>query len=279
MRTSMLLPLLLGCGGSTPEPTPATSRPTPATAGPATAAPEPHDLFGDTRANVRFLHLASASAEVALEGFTGTDTSTPAFPRLPFKSAAPYQSAALGDEGLALLARGQGLTEASSAAHAAPDTYHTVVVLNAADDPAKLQIATVPDDAPRAQGEAVMVRFFHAILGTGPIDVCVPGEGPRAPAVSLFPAVEYGTFRPALQLPGALPVRVSLRRASEAECSGRLVGAIDLSAPDGVSFAGQNLTIYALGRTSGRPEVDPEAAISIDQPPQSAWVTLPVRAR
>ncbi len=271
----LTLALALGCGGSPPPRTDTA----PATAEPAatTAAPEPEidPLAGD--AQIRFLHVATRATQTAVDGF-GVDMDTPLFPGAAYKVPTAYAKVATSAGDVALLVRGQGLAEFTVQANVPPGSHNTVFVIS---DPASaegLQLVTVDDDAPRAPAEAVRVRFFHALAGASAVDVCVAGAG-RAPATLLFPGVGYGALAAYLDLPSPPPVRLQVRQASENECAGRQIGVVELAATEEHGLLGQNVTLVALGalrQPRGRPDVESEVLVSIDQPPQSSTFSLPL---
>jgi hypothetical protein len=269
--------LAIGCGGSPP---PAADAPDPGTAAPAatTAAPEPEidPLAGD--AQVRFVHVATRATATPIDVF-GVDMAAPLFPGAAYKAPTAYAKVATSAGDVALAARGQGLAEATTQANVAPGSHNTVFVISDPENADGLQLVAVDDDAPRAPAETTRVRFFHALAGAATVDVCVAGEG-RAPATLLFPGVAYGGLAAYLDLPSPPPVRLQIRQASENECAGRPIGVVALAATEEQPLLGQNVTLVALGalrQPRGRPDVDREVLVSIDQPPQSRSMTLPIR--
>lgn len=276
----LALLFLSACGGSPPPPD-TTPHPGPQTAAPAPEpepGPEPLELDAG-EIQVRFLHLAGALADKSFEAFVGADASIPTFPRLPFEAAAPYSTVKNVAEGIPIRVRGEGVAEVTGSIQGGPGSYHTVVILSDPSDAAKIQLVPLGDNAPRPSGDAARARFFHALAGTGPVDVCTAGPNRGDPQTALFFGVAYGASSgDHMDLPGTPPVRLQVRAASQEACTGRSLGVIVVAPPEGTTIDRQNITLFGVSRGSGR-RATRDVYVSIDQPPLSGFFNLPFPAR
>lgn len=119
---------------------------------------------------------------------------------------------------------------------------------------ATLGIVSAADDtAPGASGDTVPARFFHAVAGVGPVDVCKPGARTRDAATPVFANVTYGSFgTPSgegvrgswANLPSAVATRLQLRAAHASRpCTGNVVGHVSVTLDAGVAA-----TLVGTGR-------------------------------
>jgi hypothetical protein len=114
-------------------------------------------------------------------------------------------------------------------------------------------VAAADDTAPGASGDTVPARFFHAIAGVGPVDVCKPGARTRDAATPIFANVTYGTFgTPSgegargtwANVSTGVASRIQVRSAHASRpCSGNVVGNASIAFDSGAAT-----TLVGTGR-------------------------------
>jgi hypothetical protein len=198
-------------------------------------------------------------------------------------STTGYVGAALspGSTNLPLSLEAGGSDPVSSSATIVDGASHTAIVFSDAEGDSALA-AAVYRDSVEPPLEGMMIRFFHAVLGWGEIDVCLPAPFANEEAETLFAGVTYGGLASEgyIDLPSDTR-RIQLRTASEeGYCMGPVIGAGFLRPPRGFELDSQNLTIIALGRLSGRPAVPRALLVCQDAPAESpSCFRVPMQAR
>lgn len=111
------------------------------------------------------------------------------------------------------------------------------------------------------------VRFFHALVGVGAVDVCVPGATARAAGTAVWANTGFGRRGQAsddtygyASVPAGAEVTLQVRAANEARpCSGAIAGVVRLTPP-----AHGVLTAVAVGRATGTPAAARELLLCSD---------------
>jgi hypothetical protein len=294
MRLVSLLAVVIavaGCGSSTSQEGDTTPPPAEPTTAAAPAAPAAPPAPQAVEVSVRVLHAAAnaSSKNLGVTYATGTDTLGGLAADLAFGAASGYTSATLspGSTGIGLSVRAEGLDPLSFAGSVTTGEPHTAIVVARPAGATQLQADVLHDAAQAPDAGKTRVRFFHAVLGWDAVDVCAPGEDARAAGTPVFPDARYGratgsqsSFDRYIDMPagtGTLQVR---QANAEAPCSGRVVGAVDVAAPAGGTLDGQNVTLVAVGRATGRPAVPRAVLLCLDSPaPAPSCTSLRMRAR
>jgi hypothetical protein len=266
-----LLPLALAACASAPPPPAAV-----ALTAPPPAAPPPAAAF------VRVIHASPDTFAQTVQAYLDNGA-TPAVPDLTFKSAAGYTPIPAGVH--SVQARVPGMSAATPAPinwntpDLQPGRAYTIVAHGLASDLSGPQVTFSHDEDAMTAAPAgrANVRFFHALVGGGTVDVCLNGGTPA------FAAVSYGTFANAAGVPGhyagVAPGTVSVAfrgsAAGRPPCTGRVVGTVDVPLVDG-----STVTLVAVGRLARPPlAVAPEVLVCTDGAPQpSRCSPLAVRA-
>lgn len=282
--------VVAGCGSSTSQEGDTTPPPPEPAVPPAPPEPAAPPAPANVEVSVRVIHAAATAATKTISPTyaTGGDTPGALGTDLAFGAATGYTSATLppGTNGIGLSVNVEGFDPLSFAGTITAGEPHTAVVFSAPDGAAGLSAAVLRDSAQAPDAGKTRVRFFHAVLGWDAVDVCAPGENARAAGTPVFANAAYGRS-PMSQSPDNyidLPAGVSrlqVRQTSaDAPCSGRVVGVVDVAAPEGGTLDGQNVTLVAVGRTSGRPAVARAVLLCLDSPAAApACTSLPMRAR
>jgi hypothetical protein len=268
-----ILPLALaGCASS-----PTTTQTAVVTTPPPPPPPPPAPS-----AFVRVIHASPDTFAQVVQAYLDNGQ-VPAVPDLAFKSAAGYTPIPAGAH--TVQARVPGMSPAQPAPinwttpELQPGRAYTIIAHGLASDLTGPQVTFSHDEdamTPAPAGRA-NVRFFHALVGGGVVDVCLNGATPA------FPAVTYGTFANAAGVPGhyagvapgtaSMSFRASV--AGRAPCTGRVVGTVDVPI-----VSGSTITLVAVGRIARPPlAVTPEVLVCTDGAPQpSSCSPLAVRA-
>jgi hypothetical protein len=274
--------LSLACGGGSapatePEPTADSegdeTEPTPV----AEEAPPPEPM-----SSLRVIHASSdpavASVSIALDA-----RSEPLIASLGYRTSSGYTPASAGHHSVVVRGPGadgeEGPTLALASEELEPEHTFTAVFVNqeVADSPFTI-FASEDVPAPPAEGEAD-IRFFHALIGSDDVDVCVAGATARADATTLFADVALNAFGATAghqfaTVPAEGEVVVQLRASSTPICHGRVAGVARFTPTSGTSY-----TLVAIGRTSGHPRVDREMLICPDAPADGSCTVVPIAAR
>jgi hypothetical protein len=283
--------ILGGCGSSTSqqgETTPAPDlqpAPTPPTPEPTPPAPQPIEV------SVRIIHAAATAAtkNIGVTYATGGTTPGGLASDLAFRSATGYTSATLtpGSTGIGLSASAEGFDPLTVAEPITAGEPHTAIVFSRPDSATALQATVLRDAAQAPDAGKTRVRFFHAVVGWNDVDVCAPGATARDAAVPVFPAARYGQLAGSqssldryIDMPAGV-TKLQVREAKpDAPCTGRVLGAVDVTPPAGASVDAANVTLVAVGRGTGRPAVPRAVLMCLDSPAQApSCSALPMRAR
>ena len=258
--------LVAGCGGrhrrsSTPEQAIREAE--------ATATPEapPAPPAPPTPARIRIIN-ASPDAAAATLSLYFDESTAPTIPGLAYKAAIGYGNVPSGSHHVAV--RGAGGAGEPFAQVTTPSftegVPYTLIAHGLTTGEPHMALAAAADDtAPAATGNHTSLRFFHALVGAGAVDVCVAGAGPRDPATAVVGNAEYGAFGSAVgegargqwaSVTAGSPIKVQLRAANAARpCTGAVAGTAEVTLEAGVS-----VTALAIGR-DGRNGVAKELLI------------------
>lgn len=270
-----------------PPPDPGPASPSPMAPPEPVAPPAPQAV----ELSIRVLHAAATAATkpLGVTYATGTDTPGGLATDLAFGAVSAYTSATLppGTTGIGLSVSAQGFDPLSFAGTITAGEPHTAVVFAAPDAPSRLTADVLHDAVAAPDAGKTHVRFFHAVVGWDAVDVCAPGENARAAGTPVFPGARYGRLTGSpnsadryIDMPAGV-TSLQVREANaEAPCSGRVVGAVDVAAPEGTSLDAQNVTLVAVGRATGRPAVPRAVLLCLDSPaPAPSCTSLRMRAR
>lgn len=254
-RLALTLALsLLGCGGSheTTTDTADTTETSGTESGPTDAAPPPPPA---PVTQARLIHAAVEASEqaVALQ-FDGADATSPA--RYEFSAA--YVPITTGEHTVSARADGAELIGATLAF---PEGLSTLVAYSTSDFPVALLM--LPDSAQGPTEGAAQIRFVHAMVGQSGVDVCQPGEGPRADGIPLLAAAQQGAALPAegyLEVGGGSELALQIRAQHATPCHGRPLGTARFT-----PVANNGYTLVLVGRT-GRHRLAPELMFCADPP-------------
>jgi len=235
--------LCVGCGGSG----------RPVRIGPAAAHPTETEQAPTTQsaptapvgARVRIIHAAIEARDVRVSIVADGAAASLVGPT-GFQFASAYGALTAGDHTLSVRDESHELIAATLSL---AEGSHTIVAFSTADFPVAL--AAVPDATDEAPAEMANVRLFHAIVGMGPIDLCLAPEGGRGDGHPLIAGVAPGTFgEPTGAYTGAhagATLALQLRARDATPCHGRAIGATSFT-----PAAGNSYTLVAVGRTRGR---------------------------
>lgn len=208
---------------------------------------------------MRVIHAVADSSAGAVALFLD-DEQSPTAASLPFKSATEYLP--ISGDG----ARKVALRPANSDSKA--ETFfdgqtpkleegkiYTAIAYGLVSQDPKITLAAADDPDAKPSAQITRLRWFHAVPGVGPIDVCVPGEKARDPGKPLFANVDYGAFSSDgdnlqegyANLTANVDMALQIRSHKEAVCSGRVLGIVHFKAP-----AASNQTAIVLASLKGK---------------------------
>jgi len=292
----------LACGGPTPGPTasytaeqlnaitgpiidvdgptpPATPGPVSPDEGGGAAEPPPPQPSG-----LRLIHASPDRALASVSAFLD-DSAVAAVQGLAYKAVAGYVEVTPGDHAV-VLRRPNAPAGSAPALSVRTDTLDpgarsTAIVYGLAAGTSRLALATGVDLLGLPEEGKARVRFFHALVGLGAVDVCHPGTPARpaaanqpaqaaTPASVVFANVAYGAFGVVqggayADLPSGAPVLLQLRAQNARPCTGLVRGAVTVTLP-GASV----VTAVAVGRVVGAPTVARELLVCVDAPVSGA---------
>jgi hypothetical protein len=233
---------------------------------------------------------ASPDPALATVAVYVNDGATPAIASLAYRNAAGYAELPTGNLNVALRPAAAAPTTPPSLAGLAQtleaDKHYTVIAFGQqGPGPAGGQLALASTEDNNAEPEAghARVRFFHALLGAGTVDACVPGGAPGSPAQALFSNAAFGRWGPLpsgpdfyASVPAGSEITVQLRAHAATACTGRVLGQVTLNPPER-----SVLTLVAVGRSvaaAGRP-ASREFLVCTDAPltGPSLCLAMPVR--
>jgi hypothetical protein len=280
-RTLVLL-LAAGCGSASEQQGPTTVTPPPVAASSPPAAPAAAAPAAPLPVEVRLrvIHATAAASRLPIEVTYATGADAPGSlggPVVYGASSQSYTAATLppGSTGMGLNASVEGFDPVSYAASISAGQPHSAFVIQNAERPTELSIMLAHDSDQAPAVGRMGVRFVHAVVGWGNVDVCAAGENARAAGTPILPGARYGrvtgapnTFDGYVEQPASsTPISLQVREAStETPCSGRVLGAVDVSAPQGSTFDAENVTLVAVGRATGRPAVARTILVCLDAP-------------
>ena len=286
---AVVLFVVAGCGSSTSQEGD-TTPPPPEPVAPPPPEPAAPPAPTNVEVSVRVIHAAATAATKSISPTYATGGATPGAlgTDLAFGAATGYTSATLppGTTGIGLSVVVEGFDPLSFGGNITAGEPHTAVVFSDPAGAMRLSADVLRDAAQAPDAGKTRVRFFHAVLGWDAVDVCAPGENARAAGTPVFANAAYGRSPMSqspdryIDMPAGL-TRLQVRQASaDAPCSGRAVGAVDVAAPEGGTLEGQNVTLVAVGRATGRPAVARALLLCLDSPAAAPSCTsLPMRAR
>ena len=152
-----------------------------------------------------------------------------------------------------------------------------------------------PDSETQPDAGKTHVRFFHALVGLGPVDVCTapvaarpaqPAAAGRAaqpavaaqPAAPVFANVAYGSFATAsgsqdayAEVPSGSPITLQVRAQNARPCTGLVRGTVRVTPADRAV-----ITAVAIGRVVGAPAAPRQLLVCTDAPTDGAPSCSPV---
>jgi hypothetical protein len=252
--------LLVACGGHAPPPRHVQPPPPPPPSGP----PAP----------VRIIH-ASPDPTVARVALTVDGRIVEQ--ELAFGAATAYQNVEAGSHVVAILPR----DAPPSAPAPLSETYHlvgpdasTLIVHGIAGGSPRLGFTYTSDFVDPPDPGKARLRFFHAAVGLGAVEVCEEGRSPHHAGPRLFLESNEGAFLRSgtegavgiwTQVPaGARVIQLRIPDPGRA-CHGLVLGSIHLDVPEGAL-----VTLVAVGRVDADPAVDPAVLVCRDDAGGSA---------
>lgn len=272
--------LTLACGGGSaatePEPTAETEGSEAEVEDTTVAeAPPPEPM-----SRVRVIHASSdpaaASVSIALDART-----EPLIAELAYRSGSAYTDASPGHHSVVVRGpateSGEGPTLALASEELETEHTFTAVFVSQAVADSPFTVFASEDAGSPMEDEAT-VRFFHALVGGGEVDVCVAGATARAEATPLFADVSPNAFGSAAgtqfaDVAASGEVVVQLRAHSSPACRGRVAGVARFT-----PTAGSSYTLVAIGRTTGQPRAAREMLVCPDAPADGSCTVAPISA-
>lgn len=288
MSKPLMIPVLAlaaSCGGSadnqpratlTAEQLNSVARPAPeddslgapqgqSTAAPSTSPDEPPPP--PPAARLRVIHAspdrAAASVDVYLD-----DMATAGVSALAFRGVAGALEVPAGEHAVHLRRAGAATSVAPTLTAHTPGLtasgHYTAIAHGLTNAAPRLALTVGQDQTTPPDAGHARIRLFHALVGLGAVDVCLPGAVAR-PAAAGHPAVAatpptalvtnmaYGAFGQGsdggyVDVPAGTAVTVQLRAHAARACTGAALGGATLTAPDrGL------VTVVAVGRVGGAP--------------------------
>lgn len=247
---------LLACGSRPPPETTVADTETDDTTGaepdptpPPPAAPE---------ARVRLIHAAiegrDQAVSLASDGATGDAAG--------FEFASTYLTLTPGEHAISARA---GDSELISATFTLAEGSSTIIAYSAGAFPVALVHA--PDVSEPAPENSARIRVFHAVVGLGAVDLCVPAVEARADGTPVVLNIAAGAMATAdgsyteIQTMRGAELALQLRAHHATPCHGRALGTAHGFTP----IAESNYTLVLVGR-SGRRAAAPELLFCADPP-------------
>ncbi len=111
----------------------------------------------------------------------------------------------------------------------------------------RLALAASQDSTEAPDAGKARVRFFHALVGLGAVDVCTVAT-PGHPAAAVFANVAFGAFGAYADVPAGAPIALQVRAQNARPCTGLVRGTARVTPADrGI------VTAVAIGRVVGAP--------------------------
>ncbi len=264
--TPVVLALCVATACETQQSAPVTPQPEASSGGSAAATPGAPSA---TMAHVRAIHASpdplASSVVVYLDG-----SMTPVIPNLSFRNAVGYSDIPPGQHAVQVRLPGIPASTPPSLTWTTPvlqpDHTYTIIAIGLALEAPAVTFASEEDTATVPDPGHANVRFFHALVGTGAVDVC------NATGTPLFANVGYGTYgisfadstQHYVNAPSGT-ASLLIRQHAPGACSGRPLGAVDVSVVDRT-----NITLVATGREArhgaGAQSVPPQMLSCQDAP-------------
>ena len=228
---------------------------------------------------VRVIHASPEQFAQTVAAYTDNGQ-VPVIPELHFGAAEGYLPVPAGVHTVQARVPGMPPTGPAPVNWTTPDMQsghiYTIIAHGLVSDLSgpQLTFANEEDEPARPTPGRTRLRFFHALVGGGMVDVCLNGATPA------FTGAQYGAFANAAGVPGHYAasqpgaVTVTFRGAAPTNpCTGRIVGSVPLQLVDGVS-----VLLVATGRIARGPgAVAPQVLLCPDTAPQAASCTpIPV---
>jgi hypothetical protein len=230
---------------------------------------------------------AAASVSVFLD-----DSTVAAVQAVRFKAIAGYLEVPSGEHRVSVRAArapvGATPLVASPTPSLDPGARYTAIVHGLASTAPRLAIAVSTDTLMQPDAGKARVRFFHALVGLGAVDVCTVAQPARAavaaapnrpaqparaavPAASVFTNVAYGAFGDYTEVLAGAPVTLQVRAQGAQPCAGAVRGTVTLTPADRAV-----VTAVAVGRA---PAVARQLLVCGDAPVSGppSCAALPIR--
>ncbi|MBI5512571.1 MAG: DUF4397 domain-containing protein [Deltaproteobacteria bacterium] len=235
----LLLGVSLGCATAPPAPAPLPAQPPPP------MAPPPPPAV----ARVRVIHASPEPLAQTVVVYLD-NAPTPVIPALQYRTAVGYADIPVGTHTVQARLPNQPPTSPPALNWQTPvfEEHHTYTIVAhglALEQPA-VTFAPEEDRGLAPAAGTSTVRFFHAVVGIPPVDVCLTS------GASVFTNVPYGQWGTGASgghsttSPGGA-VTLVLRVAGGNACTGRVLGRVDGTLP-----AGANMSFVAVGRVVPR---------------------------
>jgi hypothetical protein len=221
-------------------------------------------------ATIRVIHASPDRAAASVDLYVD-DSGVPIATAVAYRGIVGPVEVPAGEHAIHVRAAGSAATTAPAFTGHTPalegNHHYTVIAhgLVGGAAPHALALAADADATPTPEAGTAHVRFFHAIVGLGPVDLCRPGT-PAHPAATGQPArpatlptallhdVGYGTFGSAehdgatshyVHVPAGSPLTLQIRAHAARGCAGLLRGTVT------VTPAEQSVvTAVAVGRAT-----------------------------
>ncbi len=153
----------------------------------------------------------------------------------------------------------------------------TAIVHGLATGPVRLAVAVSHDSPTQPDAGKASVRFFHALVGLGAVDVCTVAA-PSRPTQAVFANVAYGAFASVgenhdayANVPSGAPLALQIRAQNARPCTGPVRGTVRLTPTDR-----SVVTAVAIGRVAGAPPAPRQLLVCTDAPVDGAPTCTPV---
>lgn len=198
-------------------------------------------------AHLRAIHASpdgmAREVTVYLDGAT-----TPVIPSLAYRGAVGYNDVTAGTHTVQARLPGSPPTSPPALVWQTPPFQaghsYTIIAHGLALETPTVTFSPEEDTAATTPSGMALVRFFHALIGASPVDVCVG-------AVPVFANVAYGNWgtsndRRYAQAPAG-SATLQVRAAAARPCTGRSMGHVTATVD-----AGNVITLVAVGRVGRR---------------------------
>lgn len=252
---------LAACGGRPPPASHTEPSPSDTTETVTAVAPPP-----PPEARIRLIHAAvtSNAQSVSLVADGGPSTAPTGY-----EFASAYLALTPGEHSLSARANDAELIGAS---FTFAEGSSTIVAYSTRDFPVAL--SHLEDASATAPENMAQVRFVHALVGQGAIDLCTPpptGRGDGTPILaSLAPGTPSDGY---LTVSAGVPLTIQLRIQNAHPCHGRTLGVASAFTPASEA----NYTIVFVGQTGRQHHVSSELLFCADPPAlDTSCATVPV---